>query len=381
MKTLLTKMTFQTDHRMRLLIVMALAFSITSCGREVAKRATEFQDSFHVSGLAFGPGDGIVATSSVGSDEVHIWSLTDKPKLIKTLRQDPDGPIESWALSYSQVDGLRFTKDGSRLLSATNGGDANHFRIARIWSATSWTPIADITEEKAGGGPFPAQIAFTGNGKWIIRPRGAQLQAFDRDTGELAWTVDLPLNAQELASSPDGGHAAIVGFDAKNSPQWPLRAQLCFIDLEVRVVQSCVTVLEHSQYLHLATWSPDGRYVAVTGDPGEDAKGRSLPGPGLQIFDTTSGRISGSSPPISEPVTALQYSQDSRYLLVVGWSRAEIWDSQHTKLLQRITPFGLPGLTTIPGGEPSITAAKFSTDSHRLAIAFQGNVRIYDLTN
>ena len=375
------QMTFPaTTSRVPLLIITMLAFSISGCGRDVAQRGTEFQDSFHVSGLAFGPGD-VLAASSVGSNEVHIWSLTDKPKLVKTLKQDPDTPTEAWALSYSQVDGLRFTKDGSRLLNAHNGGEGNHFRIIRIWSTTSWTLIADVAEEKAGGGPFPAQIAVSSNGKFVIRPRGVHLEAFDTDTGQLAWSVELPVPSEELALSPDGRRAAIVGFDASlGPPQGPrtLVAKLCFVDLEARSMESCFNVLEHSAYLYLAAWSSDGRYVAITGSPGEDAKGRSFPGPGLEIVDAASGRITGSFTS-NDRVAVLQYSQDGRYLLVAGWQQVEIWDSQHTKLLQRITPFGVPGLTIIRGGEPLVTAAKLSADGRRLAIAFQATVRVYEL--
>jgi len=370
---------------MRFLIVMTLAFSIAGCGRDVAKRATEFQDSsFHVSGLAFSPDGALLATSSVGTNEVHIWSLTDKPKMIKTLEQDPDTTFEAWALSYSQVDGLRFTEDGSRLLNAHNGGEGNHFRIIRIWSTTSWTPIADVAEEKAGGGPFPAQIAVSSNGKFVVRARGMQLEAFDTDTGQLAWSVSLPVPSAELALSPDGRRAAIVGIDnSAGPPQGPrtLVAKLCFLDVEARSVGSCFNVLEHSTYLYLAAWSPDGRYVAITGSSGEDTKGRSLPGPGLEIFDTVSGRITGSFPPLNDYVAVLQYSRDGRYLLVAGWQQVEIWDSQHTKLLQRITSSGVPGVTHVRGGEPPVTAARLSMDGRRLAIAFQTTVRVYDLTN
>jgi WD40 repeat protein len=381
------------------LIVTALAISVTDCGRDVARKVTEFQESFHVSGLAFDPDNGLLAVSCVGSNQVHIWSLSDTPKMMRSLKQDPDTPAEAWALSYSKVDGLRFTKDGKRLVNAHNGGEGNHFRIIRIWSATSWTPVADVTEEKAGGGPFPAQIAVSRDGKFIIRARSwgtmpdfggprnqyglafMQLEAFNSDTGQLAWTVDLPVAPEELALSPDGRRAAIVGFAAyPGAPQGQrsLVAKLCLVDLEARSVESCFNVLEHSAYLYLAAWSPDGRYIAITGSPGEDGKGRSLPGPGFEIFDAASGRITGSFTS-DDQVAALQYSQDGRYLLVAGWQHVEIWDSQHTTLLQTITPFGIPGITPQRGGEPSVTAAKLSADGHRLAIAFQANVRVYDL--
>jgi WD40 repeat protein len=367
-----TQMTFQSaSSRTRLLIMMALAFSIAGCGREVAQRVTEFQDSFHGSGLAFGPGDALLAASSVGSNEVHIWSLADKPKLVKTLKQDPDGPAEAWALSYSQVDGLRFTKDGGRLLNAHNGGEGNQFRIIRIWSTTSWTPIADVAEEKAGGGPFPAQVAVSNNGKFVIRPRSVHLEAFDTATGQLAWSVELPVPSEELALSPDGRRAAIVGIDnSAGPPQGPrtLVAKLCFVDLEARSVESCFNALEHAQPQHVAAWSSDGRHIALSGDPNSD------------IFDVTGKRTVGTFT-FDEQIAALQYSADGRYLVVTGWDRVEVWDSQHTKLLQRITPSGVPGLTILRGGEPAITAAKLSADGRRLAIAFQATVRVYDLTN
>ena len=376
-------MTFQSGYdRMPLLIVMALAFFIASCGKDVAKRAMEFQDSFHVSGLAFGPNDGLLAASSVSSNEVHIWSLSGQPKLVNTLEQDPDDAVAAWALSYSQVDGLRFAKDGSRMLNAHNGGEGNHFRIIRIWSTASWEPIADVAEEKAGGGLTAALVAISGSGKLAIRPRGMQLEAFDTDTGQMAWSVSLPVPAAEFALSPDGRRAVIVGIDnSAGPPQGPrtLVDKLCFVDMEARAVGSCFDVLDHSTYLYLAAWSPDGRYIAITGSPGEDAKGRPFPGPDLEILDASSGQITDSFNTFHDLVTALQYSGDGRYLLTAELNKVEIWDSRHKKLLQRITPLGVSGLTTIRGGEPPITAAKFSADGRRLAIAFQGTVRVYEL--
>ena len=203
--------------RVRLLIVTTVAFSMLGCGREVAKKVAEFQDTFHApafsldaallpghaDALAFSPDGGLLAASSAGNNEVHIWSLTDKPKLIKVLKQDPDAPVKSWGSAVGTTDGLRFTKDGTRLVNAHRGGSGNHFRIIGIWSTTSWTPIADVAEENAGREIGAAQIAVSSDGKFVIRARDwgptpdlggprnqygpayKQLEAFDTDTGQL----------------------------------------------------------------------------------------------------------------------------------------------------------------------------------------------------
>jgi WD40 repeat protein len=109
-------------------------------------------------------------------------------------------------------------------------------------------------------------------------------------------------------------------------------------------------------------WSPDGHRIAVGGTTGDPT--RRDP-PALELLDSDTGQgLQGFAGPSN--MIALDYSPDGKYLLV-GWGNVavEIWDSGHTKLLQRIP------------GHP--TAARFSPDGRHVAVAESRDVTVWDI--
>ena len=364
--------------RNRLAIPLAVATAIVglvACSSgSVATKIVEFHESIDVWSLAFSPDGQHLAVSSPTYTEVHVWKWPGKtPELVQKLQQQGGG----------QLNGLRFTRDGKFLASAHGPGKEN--QLVRIWSGLTWSLVGDIAEVKAVGGVLEnANLEFTPDAKFLVRVAGGGwymdgltkvilvdgLVVYDGDTRQRLWGLPLPVNGEEFALSPDARSAVVVGMERRERNGDPfLQAKLCLVDLDGKQVASCDDILPGASYLGFAAWSPDGHYIAVSGDPGESSdpgkRGKPLPGPGLALFDVKNRRTV-STFPVHDHLAQLEYSPDGRYLVVGSWFRGvEIWNSEHTKLLQHISG--------------RITAAKLSVDGRHLAVANGEDVTIWDI--
>src|SRR5262249_7228165 len=150
-----------------------------------------------------------------------------------------------------------------------------------------------------------------------------------------AWAIKTrPFVPMVLNVSPDGRYAAVVGWERLVAGNTVLHVytELHLIDLATQAVRLSTHVMSDLCDVKFVVWSPDGRRIAVGGNSYEG--GKKAP-PALQLIDASTGQPTASFPR-QATINALAFSPDGKYL-VVAWRNAgvEIWNAEHTKLIQR----------------------------------------------
>lgn len=176
-----------------------------------------------------------------------------------------------------------------------------------------------------------------------------------------------PLQPRSIAVSSDSRFAAIGGETYLMDPGIKINPQILIIDLSARRIIRTIdgAFPNHNQVLTLA-WNPDGKSLAAGGIvqgtfPGPDA---------VKIFDPENGKqIAGETVKDAAYVNGLAYTADGQYL-IEGYidGHVRIWDSQHTKLLQKI-----------PVDDHFHTVMTVSRDSRYLAMGSGKTVLVYRL--
>jgi WD40 repeat protein len=323
--------------------------------KSVATKRAEFKEPVAVFGLAFSPDGTKVATSSPYSEEVHVWSWKGHPAVLQSLDQKDD-PFATGG--GGQANGLRFSPDGSILVSA-HIGSGEHYEILRAWNSATGTVVGHITDR---WGNMQEGLAFSPDGRLLVRsqpggrPKGAapdvMLDTFivhDTKTWEPLWALKTePVAPTALAMSNDGHYVALSGWERREGDG--AHYKVLVIDLLERRVKKSVEI--PSDLMDLIAWSPDGQRIVVAGGT-------------VVAVDFSSGKVSEYASHPALPV-ALMYTRDGKRLLIAWSDGVEIWDAGHTKLAQRI-----PGRL--------VQGAAMSADGRYLAFAQDTQVGIWEV--
>jgi WD40 repeat protein len=326
--------------------------------KPVATKRAEFKEPVAVFGLAFSPDGTKIATSSPYTEEVHVWSWQRHPEILQSLEQKDD-PFASGG--GGQANGLRFSPDGSILVSA-HIGSGEHYEILRAWNSVTGAVVGHVTDR---WGNMHEGLAFSPDGRLLVRsqpggrPKGAapdvMLDTFivhDTKTWEPLWALKTePVAPTALAMSSDGHYVALSGWERRERDGAPyLQYTVLVIDLLERGVKKSVEI--PSGVMDLIAWSPDGQRIVVAGGT-------------VVAVDFSSGKVSEYASHAALPV-ALMHTPDGKRLLIAWSDGVEIWDAGHTKLVQRI-----PGRL--------VQAAALSPDGRYLAFAQDTQVGIWEV--
>lgn len=116
----------------------------------VAKRVSEFRESFDVGGLDFSPdGEQIAVNAALVGPDVHIWSWRDRPSIVRTLAL-PLPTDGGRAIVYNPA---------GTLLAVGHERSAPGSEIIRIWNPKTGALVTEIAE--AGGASGVMGLGFS----------------------------------------------------------------------------------------------------------------------------------------------------------------------------------------------------------------------------
>jgi len=173
-----------------------------------------------------------------------------------------------------------FTPDSRRVVTASDEG------AIRVWDIATGRKVSDVTVRSEGEawGPSVSADGRLVAGGWF---QAGKVRVFPATGGGEPWVfrADFPW---DTVFSPDGRHLAVV------SRGWGVHV---------------VDVATHHQVLFLpadgasdVAWSPDGRWIAVSGDPG------------ARVFDARTGRRRFVTTGHTGSVDTVDWSPDSSLL-------------------------------------------------------------------
>ncbi len=356
--------TASADHTARLWDVAS--------GREIA---TLRGHSWFVNSVAFSPDGQTLATT--GSDgEIKFWDVSRHTEAgaihgdamsQDTLRFSPDGKSIAVSRSdatlriydvgtrtlrdvlrgHTDAEGLAFSPDGSRLVSASNE--------VRVWDLMK-QPGALVLD---GHKDWAWQLAFSPNGRTIA--------SASKDGTARLWNV---ADGRELATLPHGEWVNWVTF----SPDG-VRLATADDDKLVRLWnpstgEKVATLTGHSAVAECATFSPDGRLLASGSKTGE-----------IKLWDAASGNeLSTLSSPNHHLIWSLAFSPDGRYLVAAeGGVESLAIETGHLLTVWDVSSRQL--LKTLVGHGSDVRAIAFSPDGKLLASgSFDNTIKLWDVT-
>jgi WD40 repeat protein len=270
---------------------------------------------------------------------VKIWDL------------GPNGDAEWGNLPAAGSRQVEFMPNGRQVVTSTA-------RAVTVWDLETGRRIRTI-------GPFPFYFVFLGQfaGSFDVSPDGVSIAAggsvgpggfggevagaWDAATGEKLFSIEHPLDVNDVAFSPDGEHLVTASWDGS-----------------ARIVNrsgAVVGVVAEGGGVNITTarFSPDGRLVAAAASLGEGEYG-------LKIWDWERFDVLSR---ISTDASSMDFDPSGSRIATAGLTgRAEIWDVESGTRV-----------AVLAGNSGGINDVDFSPDGSRVATAgFDGTVRLFD---
>lgn len=205
-----------------------------------------------ITDLVFSPDGSTLATA--GTDgTVRLWSVEDGSE-VATLETDAAAP-----------DALAFSPSGDRL--AVAGPDAP----VEVWDVAAAEPVGSLEAASQG------EVAWSPDGETIATDTraatgAAEVTLWDADSLEASDARPEPMQADQLAFSPDGATLAISRKDRPVVVLWPVDG-------------GSGQVLEGArETVRAVLWSPDGSRVHAVGAK-EGVVSWSVPGGRVERFE------------------------------------------------------------------------------------------------
>ena len=186
----------------------------------------------------FSPNGKQVITGDIGIGAIEIWDLS----------LSGDEEVLNLPTDYLAPTDVAYLP-GERVVASHRNGAAS------IWKVPTGTRVATLGP--GGGPPEPVwRVAATADGSRIatVRNFGGVVSAWDADSGDRAFNVDVVPEGEEISSldwSPDGQHLAVGAFDGS----------VTVLDESGRSVRVLREPVPHT--VEALAFSPDGRSIAV----------------------------------------------------------------------------------------------------------------------
>ncbi|MCD6049416.1 MAG: repeat-containing protein [Verrucomicrobia bacterium] len=296
-------------------------------------------------------------------------------------------------------DGLRLMDEGdasAALLSFVDAlrldeGNKENAEIQRTRIASALRQAPRLIQFWTEDQPIVASAASV-NGRFLVTFAGKRARLWDVSTGvALGQPVPLPDNVRSAAVSPDGQQLLLLN-DNRTALLWNWRKD-----------KSHPIKLAHDFPVNVATFSADGKLVAIAGGQNQNGTAR--------VWSTANGEPVTKSIRIPDDVDAITFSADGTKLAVASRDRtATVWNTQtgqaigkplrHGGIVRHVSfsPDGLRLVTAsedrtarvwnVMTGEPItpplqhndiVTYAEFSPDGTRVATANKDNTgRVWD---
>lgn len=272
--------------------------------------------------------------ASAGHESVHLWDTQTGESVRSAITHSSD------------VHLVRFSPDGQRLAIAGFVG-------LEVWDVQGTEAVhVDHLAEHVDS------VQFSPDGEWIVSGSSSHKRIRQVATGK-AFHPSFHDDVKQAAFSPDGQRVAII---APDGPQWV--SQLWIVasgDLVGAPIRS-------SSPVHFVTFSPDGRFWAMTD------------GGGSRIWEAATGKLVADRIHHAEPggsiedrvhraayMIAFQFSPDGRWILTASEREAQVWEAIGGKRI----------------GEPmrhehALVDAAFSPDGRSIVTAdTEGTVRVW----
>jgi WD40 repeat protein len=292
----------------------------------------------------FGEGDPAFAA--------HVWDAATGKELLAL--KGHTAPLQA----------VRFSPDGRQVATASKDG------TARLWDAATGRPLHTLTGHKTG----VCGVLFSPDGRWLLTtgdgrtygPQGvsmsAQTEGFagivwdaatgarqatlqwpDRDSA-LAWTAAFSADGRRIVTAAGGGgHSNAGGYPTV----WETAT-----GKRLRSLGPAGSFFAPPGYL--ATFSPDGRWIATTHGVDTSAKDRAV-----HLWDAESGREVALLKGHRDTIRAAGFSADGRRLVTASDDgTARVWD----------VPLG-DEFDRRRGRWPGVRQAVLSPDGRRLLTA------------
>jgi WD40 repeat protein len=328
------------------------------------------------SGTAFSP-DGKFVVAGSEDRSIRLWEVATG----KEIRQF----VGHTVLPHS----AKFSRDGKRLVSGSMEGKV------RIWDVDSGGELREI---KAVGKVWT--VRFSPDGKLIASGgRDCILQLWDAESGkEIRRMLGHASGVSEVAFSPDGKTIASAGHDQTvqlwdvqtGAPRIPFTghagavAAIAISPRDGRIATGGAdgmvilwdrdTAKEVARfdclesYITALAYSPDGRLLAAAGCSIRQRR-EVIQHDGIAVVDVARGKVIKRFDCAQQRAFALRFSQDGKKLSVLGGDgKIHTWNVETG---EELDPFDV----WQPQGN---MAAAFSPDGSRLALAENGNIRLFD---
>ena len=220
-----------------------------------------------------------------------------------------------------------FSRDSRRVVTASDEG------AIRVWDIATGRKLRDVTVGPDGPawGPSVSPDGRFVAGAW---PESNKVRVFPTRGGK-PWVFHAEY-PDDTAFSPDGRRLAVA---AANS------GTVHVVDLESRRE---VLVLDGIEFLRDLAWSPDGRWVAASGNSG------------ASVFDARTGRLEYVTPGHTGAVNGVAWSPDSTMLATAsedGTARVFVVDGSAAREVVRLAAEDMRN---------GVRSVAFSPDGHEL---------------
>jgi dipeptidyl aminopeptidase/acylaminoacyl peptidase len=296
--------------------------------------------------------------------ELHCYNLKE-PSRMEGVALAPDGKTVAFAYfnSFTLLDmtsgrvvrtldaagatSVAFSPDGKTLATFRDGGVA-------LWATATGKLLARHETSRLAKFPWPAALAWSGDGTRLAWAHGWEVMIRDMRSGEVeSGTVKSSQTILAIALSPDGKRLAASSAD-RTVQLWDVASG--------RVLRS---FKGHAQAPHFLAFSPDGKLLA-TGSGSLLGQGSELDG--LRLWDTATGKDLAKLGPHAGGVSGVVFSPDGRRLYCGCYMSVRVWDVKARKEIL----FGA-------GHHGWVGALAYSPDGRTLATAGSDRtVRLWD---
>jgi WD40 repeat protein len=244
---------------------------------------------------AFSPDGALVVSGSlqhnVQSNGVLLWDP-----------HNPASPPRSLGKHHAPIDAVAFSPDGQTVLSA--GRD----RFIHLWRLDDTSKIATLAGHTDGvtGAAFLPDGRHVASGSWDHTCR-----IWELDTHRTRHVFDAGDEIWDLACSPDGTQVAL-GTKAGNIHVW-----------DPKTGQAVHVIEGHQQPVDALAYSPDGTFLISGGFDGKVCLWDAPAGQLIHRFQNLAGL----------PLYCATFSPDGRRIAVAGRNRISLWDTDSGQLV------------------------------------------------